>query len=522
MKLLLPQTTTIAPFGTTLDSWLAVLPGGAVGSRSVSPPLHSLMRGEKLKSTAQIRLIDALRGRALMDRFRWCSDQVEHHGFGGSGGVDEESLVLQQTGIRLYDGPNRTSFDHGVIKLTTHRLIWTRSDAYDSTSVLALPLAAILSVRIEEGGGLVRGRSPKVVLRLLTPAALYNALASLPNPLPWTDRWLANGNRKTVAAAAENDQQRTSTYSALPQSSENHVKLGFTRTGHREFERALQEVLAAKVWAASVIPTRPGNSSRAYGSVGIGAIEKQQAARIVHTDKSLEEAFDDLNNLMSRAREMVALSRALAKKSRVSKGGELTTNETAELRAAMLSMGVMDDSDVLNSRSSNETVRGSSAAAPTASSSSSFHAQLAHQLSDLLTPLLTGRKGSTGVGCVDLASAYCRLNRARGMQLVSPEDLLRSCHLLEREKLPIRLKRFPSGLMVLQLASENESETLQSTAALIQERSSLTAEELSRIVGVPLLLARERLLAVEEVGLVCRDDSLAGLRFYPNRFVTES
>lgn len=67
------------------------------------------------------------------------------------------------------------------------------------------------------------------------------------------------------------------------------------------------------------MPTRPNNSSRSYGSVGIGAIEKQQAARIVRTDKSLEEAFEDLNKLMSRAREMVALSRTLANKSRASK-----------------------------------------------------------------------------------------------------------------------------------------------------------------------------------------------------------
>lgn len=173
-----------------------------------------------------------------MDRFRWCSDEVEHHGFGGSGGVDEESLVIQQTGIRLYDGPERTTFDHGVIKLTTHRLIWARSDAYD-TSFLALPLAAVLSVRVEEGGGLVRGRTPKVVLRLLTSAALVNALASLPNALPWTNRWLAdNGDRK-----AADHNQRKSTYASVPQSSENYIKIGFTRTGHRDFERALKEVL---------------------------------------------------------------------------------------------------------------------------------------------------------------------------------------------------------------------------------------------------------------------------------------
>ncbi|VDP87139.1 unnamed protein product [Echinostoma caproni] len=437
-------------------------------------------------------------------------DEVEHRGFGGGGGADEESVVLQQSGIRLYDGPNRTSFENGVIKLTTHRLIWTRSDAYEDTAFLALPLAAVLNVRVEEGGGLVRSRTPKIVVRLLTPAALHNALTSLPHPLPWTERWLSESDRRSQDG-------RSSMYSVVAQSSENHIKLGFTRTGHREFEQALQEVLVAKVWAASVRPTRPGHSSRSYGSVGIGAIEKQQAARIVRTDQSLEEAFDDLNKLMSRAREMVALSRTLAKRSQEVKGGDLTTNETAELRAAMLSMGVMDDSVIADSRASSN-----SAAVYMGKSSSSFHTQLAKQLSDLLTPLLSNPRGSSGTGCIDLASAYCRLNRARGMQLVSPEDLLRACCLLEREHLPIRLKRFPSGLLVLQLATENESRTLESTARIIEERSSLTADELARFTGVPLLLARERLLAVEEAGLACRDDSVAGLRFYPNRFLTEA
>ncbi|KAF6775187.1 hypothetical protein AHF37_05429 [Paragonimus kellicotti] len=162
-----------------------------------------------------------------MDRLRWCSADIEHRGFGGCSGADEEALVLQQYGVRLYDGPERTTFEDGVIKLTTHRLLWIPGHN-SADSCIALPLAAIINVRFEEGGGIVRSRTPKVVLRLLTTPALENALASLPHQSPWMDRWLTN---------------KGSSYAVVGHSNENHIKLGFTRTGEKEFLRALEETL---------------------------------------------------------------------------------------------------------------------------------------------------------------------------------------------------------------------------------------------------------------------------------------
>ena len=38
-------------------------------------------------------------------------------------------------------------------------------------------------------------------------------------------------------------------------------------------------------------------------------------------------------------------------------------------------------------------------------------------------------------------------------------------------------------------------------------------------MNLSVILARERLLAAETDGLVCRDDSVEGLRFYPNKFI---
>ncbi|VEL44192.1 unnamed protein product [Protopolystoma xenopodis] len=122
-----------------------------------------------------------------------------------------------------------------------------------------------------------------------------------------------------------------------------------------------------------------------------------------------------------------------------SEAGEagLTEDETAQWRSAMLSMGIIDANSCNND-------------------SSSFHVQLAYQISSLLSPLLQAESqpGSqqagqhTTRGCIDLASAYCRLNRARGVELISPDDLIQAGKQMEGLQLPLRLKRFPSGIMV--------------------------------------------------------------------------
>lgn len=53
----------------------------------------------------------------------------------------------------------------------------------------------------------------------------------------------------------------------------------------------------------------------------------------------------------------------------------------------------------------------------------------------------------------------------------------------------------------------------------MENSKSLSVEELARVLGISLLLAQERLLTAERAGKVCRDESIEGLRFYPNLFM---
>lgn len=117
---------------------------------------------------------------------------------------------------------------------------------------------------------------------------------------------------------------------------------------------------------------------------------------------------------------------------------------------------------------------------------------------------------------MSLADAYCRVNRARGLELLSPEDLLEACKLLLG---PIKLRQFPSGTMVLQLDNHDDELVSQETVELVEKLTSISADELARAVGISLLLANERLLTAENLGKLCRDESIEGLRFYPNLFL---
>lgn len=49
---------------------------------------------------------------------------------------------------------------------------------------------------------------------------------------------------------------------------------------------------------------------------------------------------------------------------------------------------------------------------------------------------------------------------------------------------------------------------------------SITAEELATFLNISVMLARQRLLVTETCGKCCRDESIEGLRFYPNLFLT--
>ncbi|CAH1257735.1 VPS36 [Branchiostoma lanceolatum] len=386
-----------------------------------------------------------------MDRFVWTNGLLEPH----------EDLKAQQHGIKIYDGEDKTPFEYGTLILTSHRLIWR--DHKRSDSVLALPLSQIVYLEETESG---LGKSAKIVVHL--------------NPAP--------PNRPPGPVAS---------------SQNSYIRLSFKDAGETEFHRRFTEELARRSW--EMTQTQPAQQQQTAQAgptgarrAGIVGIERKLEQKRKETDQTISVAFEDLSNLMEKAKDMVGLSKTIAQKIQ-DKQGAISEDETVQFKSYLLSLGIP-----------NPVTR------ETHGSGTNYHMQLAKELSQVLQQPLQ----ECG-GMMSLADVYCRVNRARGMELLSPDDLLNACKLLEALKLPIRLREFDSGVVVVQLVSHSEEEVVRETSRLVEESGSLTAEELSRVASFSVMLAKEKLLTTEKKGLLCRDDTVEGLRFYPNLFMTK-
>ncbi|XP_031175860.1 vacuolar protein-sorting-associated protein 36 [Sander lucioperca] len=382
-----------------------------------------------------------------MDRFSWSNGLLEIN----------ETLVIQQRGVRLYDGDDKAKLDVGVVLLSTHRLIWR--DVKNHECCIAMPLSQIILFE-EQAAGI--GKSAKIVIHL-------HATPANKEPGPY----------------------QHSKYS--------FIKLSFKEHGQIEFYRRLTEEMTQKRWentpVSQPISTGTGSQAGRTRAVGIVGIERKIEEKRKETDKNISEAFEDLSKLMVKAKEMVELSRSIANKIK-DKQGDITEDETIRFKSYLLSMGI-----------ANPVTR------DTYGSGTHYHMQLAKQLGDMLQAPLEERGGMMA-----LTEVYCLVNRARGMELLSPEDLVNACKMFESLKLPLRLRVFDSGVMVVQLQSHSEEEMIASALDNVLDKGSLTAEEFAKLLGLSVLLCKERLLLAEKMGHLCRDDSVEGLRFYPNRF----
>lgn len=238
---------------------------------------------------------------------------------------------------------------------------------------------------------------------------------------------------------------------------------------------------------------------------GLSRIEIRQKQRLDDADRNISEAFQDLNQLMIMAQAMTKLSKSIASKIE-GHGSQVTTDETIQFKSHLMELGIKHQIDIgLASKSSY-------------SSNVDYYKDLARQISAIVTSVMSNRKQEQ----LTLSDVYCCFNRARGMDLVSPDDILNACKQLEQLPEPkLRLFKYKSGLLVVQNQSCDNEELLNKTVELVERAGSLTPLQLSARLMVSMQLARQRLEEAESVGKLCRDESLEGLKFYPNKFIVD-
>jgi ESCRT-II complex subunit VPS36 len=262
-----------------------------------------------------------------------------------------------------------------------------------------------------------------------------------------------------------------------------------------DFNKLLQKALDRQAWQSKEKMETKHRASDQIASrkVGVDAILAKNALRHKEAAILTDSAFEgDAENLLREAGELVKIITKYV--ATLEHSGEGNPDEV-HLTDMLSNMG-------MTAALSKSDVRGNN-----------FFQLLARQLADFMLPKL---KSAGGV--MTLTDVYCLFNRARGTNLISPDDMLTAASLLGELKLGMSLRSFPSGVKVIQQDAFDDV-TMAKKLKQLSLTKPLTALHVSRDLHIPSILAQEQLLAAERLGYLCRDVTLETTRFYPNRFV---
>jgi ESCRT-II complex subunit VPS36 len=233
-------------------------------------------------------------------------------------------------------------------------------------------------------------------------------------------------------------------------------------------------------------------------------------------------AFEDLEALMASAKEIIALAESFRKHVGSAASGS-SSEANAILSESANALGLVTTKDMLGSGSHSETL---------------YLSELARNLAEFLTDDARGVLRRSG-GIISLVDLWAVFNRARGgVELVSPTDFEKAARLWEKLKLPVRLRRFRSGLLVVQGSDRTDEKTIAALLTWMRELheyppeqevawdwfvygKGVTAQEVADRFGWSVGVATEELEMAEEKGELCREESIEGVRFWENWIVKD-
>lgn len=314
------------------------------------------------------------------------------------------------------------------------------------------------------------------------------------------------------------------------------IKISFRAGGDKTFHERLKGAMTQRKWLLHSAPPVPKplplpgaeNHGEETGlihrgiqrplstPVGIAGLEKRGLESRKNNEIVIGTAFEDLEALMASAKEIVALAEKFA----VESGrGVLETDSILSESAAAL--GMVTTKDQLNSGSDNL-----------------YLSELSRNLAEYLTDDRKGVLRAEG-GIMSLVDLWAVFNRARnGVELVSPSDFYKAAQLWEKLSLPVRLRRFKSGLLVVQRLDWSDEKTIRQLKAWLRELQQvppaegvqwdwsrfgrgINAQETAERFGWSVGVAIEELEMAEDKGVLCREEGIEGLRFWSNHLVEE-
>ncbi|KAE8552955.1 hypothetical protein EYB25_004334 [Talaromyces marneffei] len=319
----------------------------------------------------------------------------------------------------------------------------------------------------------------------------------------------------------------------------DYIKLSFRNGGEKIFYERLKGCLVQRKWllqnapqipqpssspnpemSSSPTPGRSNDLTPKPSAVGIAGLEMRGFEARKNTELVIGNAFEDLEALMASAKQIVSLAETLASESGVAANGG-SSEASAVLSQSAAALGMVTTKDMLGSGAENL-----------------YLSELARNLAEYLTDDQKGVLRKEG-GIVSLVDLWALFNRTRnGVELVSPSDFEQAARLWEKLKLPVRLRRFKSGLLVVQSNEWSDEKVIQQLDRWLRELRvqvpteslswnwerygrGVTAQETAQHFGWSVGVAVEELEMAEDKGALCREEGIEGVRFWRNLFLAE-
>lgn len=313
--------------------------------------------------------------------------------------------------------------------------------------------------------------------------------------------------------------------------SQESVKISFRGGGDKILYERLKGAITQRKWLLQGAPpvpnqnplavdatsrdgTTPGGHARKK-TVGIAGLEQRGLELRKNNELVIGTAFEDLEALMASAKEIVALAESF---SRQTNGGDGSSEANRVLAESASQLGLVTTKDIVGGGGSNESL---------------YLSELARNLAEFLTDDARGVLKKAG-GIVSLVDLWAVFNRARGgVELVSPMDFEKAARLWEKLKLPVRLRTFKSGVMVVQSMDRTDEATVKAILAWMRDLHDVpperevpwdwqefgrgvTSREAAERFGWSIGVAEEELEMAEERGVLCREEGIEGLKFWEN------
>ncbi|OLL24961.1 Vacuolar protein-sorting-associated protein 36 [Neolecta irregularis DAH-3] len=485
-------------------------------------------------------------------------DQWQYLNLSASGRPDFESneqIVFIQSNVGLYNGRQKSmDYQHGSVYLTSRRICYVDQER-PATHSLFIPLFSVS--RFETSPGFLKS-SAKITLYLAAP----HKFIKIPPSSSWVCEICTFANFQSASVCANcgivhlsqesNFESELSLRKTTPNGyvcprctfvnhpalvlceicgatlilanlplqlssqdvisrsksptlnngeNEHYCKLSFRGGGDKPFAEKLKIVLAEREWeieVANIDLLKISNDQLRLSTkqgAGITGLEKASETQLNQEATAMGTAFSDLEALMARAKEMVQLAESFASRLANSTDPEARAILQKSQQALGLSTPIVTKELV--------------------GTQDLYHAELARQVSEFLGNGIMEREGGV-IGLVDLFAMY---NRARGVDLISADDLVAACSSFENLHLPYRVKRFPSGVTVIRERKWADEVVVEMISKWVSELvDGVGAQDAAAKFGWSVHVATEELEMAEMSSVLCRDQSIQGVRFFKNLF----